>query len=74
MAEIPANLDPCLSPPINQSFHCAAFICVFVVVIILTYIHPAHHFHLINTHGARVHVCVMAPTGSAFSLNHLPKQ
>ena len=76
MAETPANLNPCnpqyLSPQsINQSLHCATFICVLVVVIILTYIHPAH-IHILFILYSRctttfVHVCAMAPMGSAFS-------
>ena len=45
-----------------------------MVVIILTYIHPAH-IHILFILYSRctttfVHVCAMAPMGSAFSLNH----
>ena len=62
-------------PPPPQStshYNCATFICVLVVVIILSYIHPAQHIILYSRGKTTfVHVCVMAPTGSAFStLNH----
>ena len=80
MAEIPANLNPCNPqslPPINQPVTplCHFYMCLCGSHYFnINYIHPAH-IHILFILYSRctttfVHVCAMAPMGSAFSLNH----
>ena len=75
MVEIPANLDPCnlQSLPPNQpviTMVPLSYDCVFVVVIIYTQLIFIKFLYSRCT-TTFVHVCVMAPTGSAFSIKSL---